>query len=99
MLLVDSVDSVDDEDSVVLAEVLVMFFVKVLGSKEYVTLVPAIVSERCSKVERDIGVLPVGNAGIDVTEPIVPVPTVGSGTVPLPLDGYGPDDEVDDQIG
>jgi hypothetical protein len=45
VLLADSVGSVDDEDSVVLVEVLVMFFVKVLGSKEYVALVPVVVSE------------------------------------------------------
>jgi hypothetical protein len=45
VLLVGSLDSVDDEDSVALAEVLVMFFVKVLGSKEYVALVPVVVSE------------------------------------------------------
>jgi len=31
--------------SVVLVEVLVMFFVKVLGSKEYVALVSVVVSE------------------------------------------------------
>jgi len=45
VLLADSVGSVDDEDSIVLVEVLVMFFVKVLGSKEYVALVPVVVSE------------------------------------------------------
>ncbi len=45
VLLADSVGSVDDEDSVVLVEVLVMFFVKVLGSKEYVALVSVVVSE------------------------------------------------------
>lgn len=44
VLLVDSAGSVDDKDSVVLVKVLVMFFVKVLGSKEYVALVPFMVS-------------------------------------------------------
>ncbi len=48
-------------------------------------------------MERRNHVLPVGDVGIDVIEPIVPVPTVGRGTVPLPLDGYGTDDEVKDQ--
>lgn len=50
-------------------------------------------------MERGIHVLPVGDVGIDVMELILLVPTVGRGIVPLPLDGSGSEDEVEDQMG
>ncbi len=83
------VDSVDD-DEVAMAVVLVMFFVRVLGSKEYVALVPAVVLATCSSSAVRIGVcvLPIGN--VELAESLVPVPIVGSGAVPLLLDGSGP---------